>query len=96
MGQAKYQHDGDLRTSGPGFGLTMHADALRLPYSWGSPRVVFVNSMSDLFHEMIPEGFIQRVFQTMTECPQHQFQILTKRGERLRELAPRLPWPPNV
>lgn len=60
------------------------------------PRMIFVNSMSDLFHERVPAEFIARVFGTMAECPHHTFQILTKRSRRMHALAPRLPWPPNV
>jgi protein gp37 len=96
MGNAKYQADGDPRTSGPGFGLTLHPDALELPYRWRSPRVVFVNSMSDLFHARVPESFIHQVFQVMADTPQHTYQILTKRSRRLPRLAPRLEWPDNV
>ena len=58
--------------------------------------MIFVNSMSDLFHRDVPLEFIQRVFDTMVACPQHTFQVLTKRSERMRELAPQLPWPDNV
>jgi protein gp37 len=79
-----------------GFAITLHEDLLDLPLRWKRPRVVFVNSMSDLLHEDIPLPFIQAVFRTMERCPQHTFQVLTKRNERLREDAPRLPWPPNV
>src|SRR5215208_918821 len=61
MGQPKYQRDGDPRTSGPGFGLTCHEDALEDPAQWATPRLVFVNSMSDLFHSNVPAEFIQRV-----------------------------------
>jgi protein gp37 len=96
MGSAKYQHDGDLRTSGPGFGLATHSDALRLPYAWRTPRVVFVNSMSDLFHARVPIGFIERVFAVMADTPQHTYQVLTKRSSRLRKVAARLDWPPNL
>jgi protein gp37 len=96
MGQAKYQRDGDPRTSGPGFGLTVHADALRLPYSWGSPRVVFVNSMSDLFHAKVPLSFVAQVFSVIADTPQHTYQVLTKRSSRLRKIARRLDWPPNL
>ena len=96
MGLAKYQHDGDLRTSGPGFGLATHSDALRLPYAWRTPRVVFVNSMSDLFHARVPVGFIERVFTVMADTPQHTYQVLTKRSSRLRKVAARLDWPPNL
>jgi len=79
-----------------GFKLTLHDDLIDLPLKWKSPRIVFVNSMSDLFHEHVPVDFIQRVFSTMERCPQHTFQILTKRSGRLREVAGQLPWPPNV
>ncbi|MGH8736203.1 MAG: DUF5131 family protein [Burkholderiales bacterium] len=79
-----------------GFRVTLHPDLLDVPRKWRQPRVVFVNSMSDLFHEEVPQDYIARVFRTMIECPQHTFQILTKRGDRLAELAPRLSWPANV
>ncbi len=84
MGQAKYQRDGDPDTSGPGFGLATHADALDLPLRWRKPRRVFVNSMSDLFHDKVPDGFIAEVWEVMGRCPQHTFQILTKRHARMR------------
>jgi protein gp37 len=86
MGQAKYQRDGDPRTSGPGFGLTVHPDVLDLPLRWRKPRRVFVNSMSDLFHESVPTEFIAQVFAVMAASPQHTFQILTKRHGRMRAL----------
>jgi protein gp37 len=79
-----------------GFRVTLHPDLLDAPRRWRQPRVVFVNSMSDLFHEDVPLDYIRRVFATMQDCPQHTFQVLTKRGERLAELAPQLPWPKNV
>ena len=79
-----------------GFKLTLHEDLVELPLKWRQPRLVFVNSMSDLFHERVPTDFIQRVFSTMERCPNHRFQILTKRSERLAQLAPELPWPANV
>lgn len=79
-----------------GFDITLHEDLIDAPRRWRTPSRVFVNSMSDLFHEEIPERFIERVFATMRDCPRHTFQILTKRSERLRELAPRLDWPANV
>ena len=69
MGAAKYQHDGDPRTSGPGFRLTVHPEALALPYSWRTPRLVFVNSMSDLFHARVPVPFIRQVLQVMQDTP---------------------------
>ncbi|SEO93273.1 DUF5131 family protein [Actinacidiphila rubida] len=96
MGQAKYQNDGDPRTSGPGFGLTVHPDALSIPYGWRSPRTVFVNSMSDLFHARVPLDFVRQVFQVMADTPQHTYQVLTKRARRLRQVAHRLDWPANV
>lgn len=79
-----------------GFKLTLHEDLIDLPRSWRVPRLVFVNSMSDLFHEDVPLEFIQRVFKTMTECPNHVFQILTKRSARLAEVAHELPWSENI
>jgi len=96
MGQAKYQNDGDPRTSGPGFALTLHEDVLDAPYSWSRHRTVFVNSMSDLFHEDVPESFISRVFDVMANTPQHTYQVLTKRSKRLARLGPLLDWPSNV
>src|ERR1700738_3547057 len=96
MGQPKYQHDGDPRTSGPGFGLTLHPEALDIPRRWKRGRTVFVNSMSDLFHPDVPLEFIQQVFRVMEDCPQHTFQLLTKRAQRLAKLADHLPWPTNV
>jgi len=104
MGQAAYQRDGDPRTSGPGFGLTLHEDRLEQPLRWTRPRRVFVDSMSDLFHEAVPEGFIHRVWLVMTVAQRHTFQVLTKRPERARDilrwdhLGPTGPdWaPPNV
>ena len=96
MGVARYQRDGDPRTSGPGFGVTCHPDALALPMSWRRPRLVFVNSMSDLFHAQVPLAFVQQVFDVMASTPQHTYQLLTKRARRLRRVAERLEWPPNV
>lgn len=96
MGVAKYQRDGDPRTSGPGFAVTLHEDVLHLPYRWARPRVVFVNSMSDLFHDAVPVEFIQRVFDVMAATPQHTYQVLTKRSRRLARLSDFLPWPGNV
>lgn len=87
MGLARYNN---------GFDLTLQEDALREPFRWKRPRKVFVNSMSDLFHEHVPLEFIQSVFQVMRDVPRHIFQVLTKRSARLRELAPSLPWPENV
>lgn len=79
-----------------GFALRLHPDLLTLPLQWRRPRRIFVNSMSDLFHEEIPEGFIEQVFEVMVRADWHIFQILTKRSERLAALAGCLPWPPNV
>ena len=87
MGNRRYKH---------GFRLTLHEDVLDLPRTWKSPRRIFVNSMSDLFHPDVPLWFIRRVFKTMEECPQHTFQVLTKRSERVRELSAKLIWPKNV
>lgn len=96
MGVAKYQTDGDPRTSGPGFGVAIHPEALAVPYTWKRPRLVFVNSMSDLFHARVPVAFVQEVFSVMRDTPQHTYQILTKRARRLARIAPRLDWPTNV
>jgi protein gp37 len=96
MGSAKYQNDGDERTSGPGFAITVHPHALAVPYSWRQPRMVFVNSMSDLFHARVPFGFVRDVFQVIAETPQHTYQLLTKRSTRLRRIADRLDWPANL
>ncbi len=74
----------------------LHPERLDQPKRWQRPRMIFVNSMSDLFHELVPERFIQNVFAVMAEADRHVFQVLTKRHKRLVELAPRLEWPPNV
>jgi len=87
MGSQRYEH---------GFAVTLHEDLIEEPLRWVKPRTIFVNSMSDLFHENVPLEFIARVFDTMRRCPQHTFQILTKRSKRLREVADHLPWPRNV
>ncbi|MGN2366640.1 DUF5131 family protein [Streptomyces luridiscabiei] len=96
MGAAKYQNDGDPRTSGPGFDVTLHPDSLDVPYGWKAPRVVFVNSMSDLFHARVPLDFVRQVFKVMADTPQHTYQVLTKRARRLRQIAPKLDWPTNL
>lgn len=96
MGAKKYQTDGDPRTSGPGFGIAVHENALQQPYAWREPRLVFVNSMSDLFHAGIPRDFLNRTFKVMAETPKHTYQVLTKRSLRLARIAPELPWPENV
>jgi protein gp37 len=79
-----------------GFGVTLHPDLVDLPRAWRKPRKVFVNSMSDLFHDEVPIEFIQRIFDTMNVCPHHTFQILTKRSGRLVDVSSRLSWPRNV
>jgi protein gp37 len=86
MGSAKYQNDGDPRTSGPGFGIAEHPAALAAPLSWRKPRKVFVNSMSDLFHDGVSDEFIASVFSVMAATPQHTYQVLTKRHGRMRSL----------
>ena len=96
MGVDKYQNDGDPRTSGPGFKLTVHDDALQVPFGWRQPRLVFVNSMSDLFHKDVPISFIRSVFDVVRETPRHTYQLLTKRSKRLRHVAPNLDWPANL
>ncbi len=87
MGVPKYED---------GFAVRWHKDALDIPRSWRKPSVVFVNSMSDLFHDDVPLAFIQRVFRVMNECPQHVFQVLTKRAERLEKIAWKLNWTRNI
>jgi len=79
-----------------GFKPTVHPDALEAPLSWKKSRMVFVNSMSDLFHEDVPSGFLVEVFEVMARAHWHVFQVLTKRAERLAALNPSLPWPTNV
>lgn len=87
MGQANYVN---------GFEVTTHPHALELPLSWKKPQTIFVNSMSDLFHEAVPRDFILRVFDIMTRAQWHCFQVLTKRSERLLELDKVLPWAPHI
>ncbi|MCC5807228.1 MAG: phage Gp37/Gp68 family protein [Opitutales bacterium] len=79
-----------------GFKIRTHENALAVPYGWKQPAMVFVNSMSDLFHEAVPLDFIQKVFKVMNECPHLTFQVLTKRSRRLAEAAPHLPWSRNI
>lgn len=79
-----------------GFNLTVHDDQLTLPLRWKQPKKIFVNSMSDLFHEDVPDEFILKAFEIMEKAHWHLFQILTKRAERLAKIAPRLPWPSNI
>jgi protein gp37 len=87
MGMERYEN---------GFAVTLQPDLLDVPYHWREPRIIFVNSMSDLFHEKVPLNYIKQVFETMVNCPQHTFQILTKRSKRLREIAGKLPWTSNI
>lgn len=79
-----------------GFEITLQEHMLQAPLKWKKPQMVFVNSMSDLFHEAIPLAFIQKVFEVIGQAPHHQFQILTKRAERLAELSDKLKWHPNI
>jgi protein gp37 len=87
MGQPNYAN---------GFKVTTHDHALGLPLAWKKPRTVFVNSMSDLFHRAVPTAFIEQVFNVMTRADWHQYQLLTKRSERLLELNASLPWLPHI
>lgn len=87
MGQPRYRN---------GFDVTLQADVLDQPLQWKLPRKIFVNSMSDLFHEEIPFTFISRIFEVMNKSRRHTFQILTKRSQRLSEVASKLPWSSNV
>ncbi len=87
MGQAKYIN---------GFKVTLHDDALALPLTWKKPRLIFVNSMSDIFHKDVPLSFIQKIFTVMRQADWHIFQLLTKRSERMASLAPKIDWPENV
>jgi len=83
MGSPRYQNDGNPKTSGPGFGFTMHPDALDQPLRWKRPRRIFVNSMSDLFHSDMKVAFLADVFAVMALAEQHTFQVLTKRPGRM-------------
>ena len=96
MGVAKYQNDGNPATSGPGFAVTTHAGALAQPYQWKSPKTVFVNSMSDLFHARVPTSFVREVFDVIAGTPQHTYQVLTKRPGRAQRIADQLDWPTNL
>ena len=87
MGQPNYVN---------GFKVTLHEQMLELPLKWKKPQMIFVNSMSDLFHEDVPADFIYRVFDIMQQAHWHTFQVLTKRAERLQELSPQLPWNDNI
>lgn len=87
MGQPNYRN---------GFDLTVHEQTLDLPLRWKRPQMIFVNSMSDLFHDDVPVDFIVRAFNVMGKASWHRFQVLTKRSARLAELSPLLPWAPNI
>jgi protein gp37 len=87
MGQPNYKN---------GFQLTLHEHALEIPLGWKKPQMIFVNSMSDLFHKDVPLDFIHQVFDVMRRASWHTFQVLTKRSERLLELDSKLDWPDNV
>ncbi len=79
-----------------GFKIRIHPEALNTPYSWKKPKVVFVNSMSDLFHDEVPLEFIKAVFAVMNDTPQHIYQVLTKRSDRLLKIAQELNWTSNI
>jgi protein gp37 len=89
-----------LQTANPnyrnGFKLTLHPHMLGRPLEWKSPRRIFVNSMSDLFHKDVPLSYIQDVFSVMVLGSWHQYQVLTKRADRVLELSPKLPWTPQI
>lgn len=87
MGSSNYKN---------GFKVSIHPNTLDIPLRWKKPRLIFVNSMGDLFHKNVPFYFIKRVFQVMAQANQHIFQILTKRSERMLKLSPKLNWPENV
>ena len=87
MGQRNYRN---------GFRLTLHENVLEAPLKWRKPQLIFVNSMSDLFHKEVPLDFIQKIFEVMRQAYWHQFQILTKRSDRLADCSPWICWPPNV
>lgn len=87
MGQPNYVN---------GFDVSIHEHVLEMPLRWKKPRTIFVNSMSDLFHQSVPTEFIQRIFEIMEQAHRHRFQVLTKRSQRLVALSPILPWPENI
>ena len=87
MGQPNYANS---------FKLTLQPQMLELPLKWRTPQVIFVNSMSDLFHKDVPESYIQQVFEVMKQADWHRFQVLTKRADRLKELSQKLPWPEHI
>jgi protein gp37 len=87
MGVEKYKNN---------FKLTLHPETLDIPYEWKKPKIVFVNSMSDLFHKDVPLNYIQKVFKVMNENPKHTFQVLTKRSDILLKYHSKLTWTPNI
>lgn len=87
MGNIRYKN---------GFQPTVHEDLIDLPFQWKTPKRVFVNSMSDIFHEQIPDKYILQIFETMNQCRQHEFQVLTKRPERLSSLNDKIVWTDNI
>jgi protein gp37 len=87
MGQPNYRN---------GFNVTIHRHMLELPLKWRNPRKIFVNSMGDMFHRLVPDNFVAECFSVMEKAAQHQFQLLTKRPSRLQQMACDLPWPKNV
>src|SRR5262245_60740754 len=98
MGQAKYARTtrisgGRAKWTGE---IILDERSLELPKSWKSGRLIFVNSMSDLFHERIPFEYVERIFRVMDSTPQHTYQILTKRADQLLQLSPKIAWPKNV
>ncbi len=93
IGTAKRAKDGRPVFAGK---INLDEKALEVPTRWRKPRLIFVNSMSDLFHKDVPLDFIKRVFDVMRRCPQHDFQVLTKRPERTAELADKLDWADNI
>lgn len=87
MGQPNYRN---------GFNVTIHQHMLELPLKWRNPKKIFVNSMGDMFHRLVPDDFVVESFRVMTKAAQHQFQLLTKRSSRLQQMASDLPWPQNL
>lgn len=79
-----------------GFQIRVHPTSLNIPFTWKKSKVVFVNSMSDLFHDEIPDDFILSVFAVMNQTPQHTYQVLTKRSDRLLKIADKIDWTPNI
>jgi protein gp37 len=93
---AKRLHAMGVSSYAKGFSVVTHQQSLELPLRWKKPRTIFVNSMSDLFHEDVPDAFILSVFQAMNDAPRHRYQILTKRSERLLRMSPTLAWMSHI